>query len=86
MNIEIVLAYTHTQEIKTLFTEYTNMLIANDSSFQNYLEIQNYDEEILDTLPFLEKAIHMYEKLGFYTIDCYNNSPMDTSLYMRLDL
>ncbi len=160
MNIEIVLAYQHTQEIKTLFAEYTNMLIANDSSFQTYLDIQHYDEEIndleekygmpcgrlylaycngeaagciglkridetncemkrlyvrpqfrgkqigkllvqriiidakeigystmlLDTLPFLESAICMYENYGFYTIDCYNNSPMSTSIYMRLDL
>ncbi len=160
MNIEIVLAYMHTQEINTLFSEYTNMLIANDASFQDYLDIQHYDEEInhleekyglpsgrlylaycngeaagciglknidkkncemkrlyvrpqfrdknigtllvqkiitdakeigysymlLDTLPFLEKAVHMYEKFGFYTIDCYNNSPMNTSIYMRLDL
>ena len=41
---------------------------------------------LLDTLPFLEKAIHMYEEFGFYPIDCYNNSPMCTSIYMRLDL
>ena len=38
MNIEIVLAYEHTQEINALFSEYTNMLITNDSSFQNYLD------------------------------------------------
>lgn len=160
MNTEIILAYTHTQEINALFSEYTNMLIANDSSFQNYLAVQHYDEEInhledkygmpsgrlylaycngeaagciglkkidekscemkrlyvrpqfrgrnigkllvrkiitdakeigysymlLDTLPFLETAIHMYEKFGFYPIDCYNDSPMSTSIYMRLDL
>lgn len=160
MDIKIVLAYMHTQEITALFSEYTNMLVANDRSFQNYLDLQRYDEEIqhleekygvpsgrlylaycdgeaagciglknmdgmncemkrlyvrpqfrgknigklliqkiigdakgigysymlLDTLPFLEKAIHMYEKFGFYTIDCYNNSPMSTSIYMRLDL
>ena len=160
MNIEIVLAYAHTQEINTLFSEYTNMLIAKDSSFQNYLVLLNYygelnhleekygmpsgrlylaycngeaagciglkniDEKncemkrlyvrpqfrennigklliqkiisdakeigysymLLDTLPFLEKAVHLYEKFGFYTIDCYNNSPMSTSIYMRLDL
>lgn len=48
MNIEIVLAYKYTQEIKILFSEYTNMLIANDSSFQDYLNIQHYDEEIND--------------------------------------
>ena len=160
MDVEIVLAYMHTQEINILFSEYTNMLIANDRSFQNYLDIQHYDEEInhleekygmpfgrlylaycngeaagciglknidekncemkrlyvrpqfrekqigkllvqkiitdakeigyshmlLDTLPFLEKAIHMYEKLGFYTIERYKNSPMSTTNYMRLDL
>ncbi len=160
MNVEIVLAYMHTQEINALFSEYTNMLIANDNSFQNYLDLQDYDEEInhleekygmpsgrlylaycneeaagciglrniderncemkrlyvrpkfreknigkllvqkiitdakeigysymlLDTLPFLEKAIHMYKKFGFYTIDSYNNSPMNTSIYMKLDL
>ena len=160
MDVEIVLAYMHTQEINALFSEYTNMLIANDNSFQNYLDLQDYDEEInhleekygmpsgrlylaycneeaagciglrniderncemkrlyvrpkfreknigkllvqkiitdakeigysymlLDTLPFLEKAIHMYKKFGFYTIDSYNNSPMNTSIYMKLDL
>ena len=160
MNIEIVSAYTHEQEINTLFSEYTNMLIANDCSIQNYLDIQHYEEEInhldekygmpsgrlylayyneeaagciglknidgkncemkrfyvrpqfrrknigkllvqkiiadakeigysymlLDTLPFLENAIHIYEKFGFYTIECYNNNPISTSIYMKLDL
>ena len=160
MNIEIVLAYMHTQEINALFSGYTNMLMTNDSSFQNYLDIQHYEEEIndlekkygmpfgrlylaycngevagciglknidkkncemkrlyvkpqfrgknigkllvqkiiteakeigyshmlLDTLPFLEKAIYLYKQFGFYTIDSYNNSPMSTSIYMRLDL
>ncbi len=160
MSTEIVLAYLHPQEINTLFSEYTNMLIENDSSFQNYLDIQHYEEEIdhleekygmpfgrlylafcdgeaagciglkkidetncemkrlyvrpkfrgkhigkllvqkiiadakeigysyilLDTLPFLEKAIQMYEKFGFYPVDCYNDSPMRTSIYMRLVL
>lgn len=160
MKIEIIPAYQHKQEIKQLFSEYTNMLLAGDSSFQEYLAIQHYDEEIehleekygmplgrlylarcneeaagciglrkldekncemkrlyvrpqfrkikiggqliekiimdakeigysymlLDTLPFLEKAIHLYESFGFYTIDCYNDSPMSTSIYMRLDI
>ena len=35
MNIEIVLAYRHAQEINALFSEYTDMLIANDSSFED---------------------------------------------------
>ncbi len=160
MNIKIIPAYDHPEEIGTLFSEYTNMLIAGDPSFQEYLDIQNYEEEIkhlevkygtpngrlylayyedqlagciglrkiddkncemkrlyvrpefrgkhignqliqkiiedakvigysymlLDTLPFLESAIHMYKKFGFYEIESYNNSPMDTSIYMKLDL
>ncbi len=40
----------------------------------------------LDTLPFLKSAIHLYNKFGFYEIESYNNSPMDTSIYMKLDL
>lgn len=160
MKIEIIPAYQHKQEIKTLFSEYTDMLIAGDSSFQKYLEMQHYDEEIehlerkygmpfgrlylaycdgeaagciglrkmdeencemkrlyvrptfrknkiggqlvekiimdakeigysymlLDTLPFLDQAVHLYESFGFYTIDCYNDSPMSSAIYMRLDL
>ena len=46
MKIEIVLAYRHPQDIRALFSEYTNMLIINDSSFQNYLDIQHYDNEL----------------------------------------
>lgn len=160
MSIEIVQGYEHPQEIGMLFSEYTNMLIENDSSFKKYLDIQHYDEEIkhletkyglpygrlylaycdgeaagciglrkidehncemkrlyvrhefrgkkigeqlvrkiitdakeigysymlLDTLPFLENAILMYKKFGFYEIESYNDSPMCTSIYMKLDL
>lgn len=159
-NIEILPAYHCETEIRELFSEYTDMLIAGDSSFRKYLDIQNYEEELahlenkygppygrlylarvdgaaagciglrkmdgqncemkrlyvrpqfrgnglgallvqkviadarsvgysamfLDTLPFLESAIHMYKKLGFYLIDCYNNSPMSNAVYMKLDL
>ena len=45
-----------------------------------------YKELLLDTLPFLESAIHLYEKLGFVLIEKYNDSPMDTSIYMKLTL
>lgn len=160
MNIELLLAYEFPQEVAMLFSEYTNMLIEGDATFKEYLEIQNYDEELnhleikyglpygrlylaycdgqlagciglrkideqncemkrlyvrpnfrakhignqlieqiitdakeigyscmlLDTLPFLKSAIHIYERYGFYEISSYNNSPMDTSIYMRLDL
>lgn len=160
MDIKIIPAYHHSQEIRELFSEYTEMLISGDPAFKEYLEIQNYDAELehledkygmpagrlylaycdgktagciglkkldddncemkrlyvrpelrgrkigglliqkiiddaktigykhmlLDTLPFLESAVHMYKKWGFYEIGCYNDSPMDSSIYMRLDL
>lgn len=160
MHIKILPAYDSPQEVATLFSEYTNMFIEGDASFQKYLEIQNYDAELehletkyglpygrlyiaycdnqlagcvglrkidmqscemkrlyvrpefrgkrignclvrqiisdakkigymhvlLDTLPFLKSAIHMYKQYGFYEIPSYNDSPMDTSIYMRLDL
>ena len=34
MNITIIPAYDYPQEIGILFSEYTNMLIASDPSFQ----------------------------------------------------
>ena len=45
-----------------------------------------YSYMLLDTLPFLQSAIRMYKKFGFYEIERYNDSPMDTSIYMKLDL
>ena len=160
MNIKILPAYDFPEEIKLLFSEYTDILIEGDPSFKEYLEIQNYDDELkhlekkyglpygrlylvyynnevagciglkkidkkncemkrlyvrpkfrgkqigeqliekiikaakeigysymlLDTLPFLKGAIYLYKKYGFYEIASYNNSPMDTSIYMKLDL
>ena len=41
---------------------------------------------LLDTLPFLQPAIQLYKKYGFYEIERYNDSPMVTSIYMKLDL
>lgn len=160
MGIKIVSAYDRAEEVRRLFEEYTDMLIENDPSFQEYLDIQNYSEEmehlekknglpdgrlylaycdeelagciglrkmdsqncemkrlyvrpafrgrkignllvekiiddakkigysymLLDTLPFLKSAIHMYKKYGFYEINSYNDSPMNTSIYMKLNL
>ena len=160
MSVKILPAYDFSQEIKLLFSEYTDILIEGDPSFKEYLEIQNYDDELkhlekkyglpygrlylvyynnevagciglkkidkkncemkrlyvrpkfrgkqigeqliekiikaakeigysymlLDTLPFLKGAIYLYKKYGFYEIASYNNSPMDTSIYMKLDL
>ncbi len=45
-----------------------------------------YAHMLLDTLPFLQSAVHMYKKYGFYEIPSYNDSPMDSSIYMKLDL
>ena len=160
MSIKILPAYDFPEEIKLLFSEYTDILIEGDPSFKEYLEIQNYDDELkhlekkyglpygrlylvyynnevagciglkkidkkncemkrlyvrpkfrgkqigeqliekiikaakeigysymlLDTLPFLKGAIYLYKKYGFYEIASYNNSPMDTSIYMKFDL
>lgn len=170
MEIRLIPAHASPREIGILFSEYTDMLIAGDKSFEKYLQIQHYDEELrhleakygppagrlylayldtegraeekengglagciglrrlddercemkrlyvrpafrgkgiggrlirqvvadareigytymlLDTLPFLEKALGMYRQFGFYEIPCYNDSPMEASIYMRLDL
>ncbi len=163
MEIKIVSTYDR-EEIGALFSEYTEMLIKGAPSIKEYLEIQNYDEELthledkyglpegrlyvaycggeaagciglkplnkksggdsgevkrlyvrpefrgqhigslliqrikedageigyrhlyLDTLPFLESAVRLYKRLGFYEIEKYNNSPMKDGIYMRLDL
>lgn len=45
-----------------------------------------YRTMLLDTLPFLQGAIHLYRKYGFYEIERYNDSPVEHAVYMRLDL
>lgn len=160
MNLELKLAYDEKDEIKKLFTEYTNMLIETNPQMAIYLEIQNYDDELLhlekkygipdgrlyiayidekpagcvalrklddtkcelkrlfvrpefrgqnlghvlikqiiddaksigyeslflDTLPFLKSAIHLYKSFGFKETEPYNNSPVDTTIFMKLKL
>lgn len=160
MDVKIIPAYDYPREVGILFAEYTDLLISGDSTFQKYLDIQHYDEELkdlkakygapygrlylayasnevagciglkkideencemkrlyvrpqfrgkhignqliskiitdakeigysymlLDTLPFLQSAIHMYQNYGFYEIGSYNDSPMASSIYMKLDL
>lgn len=46
MSLKLIPACEKIQEVKTLFSEYTDMLVAGDSTFQNYLDLQNYDEEL----------------------------------------
>ena len=160
MSLEIKVGYNEKDEIKKLFSEYTDMLIENEPGMAKYLKLQDYDYELshlenkygmpegrlyiayvdgspagcvcirklsntncelkrlfvrpkfrghklgeilvqkviddaksigyknmyLDTLPFLESAIHLYTKLGFYKTDSYVNSTLDTSIYMKLEL
>ena len=45
-----------------------------------------YESILLDTVPFLDTAIQMYNRRGFHDIPKYNNSPMASTLYMKLDL
>ena len=45
-----------------------------------------YKHILLDTLPFLETAISMYKRYGFYEIESYNNTPMDNLIYLKYDL
>ena len=42
-----------------------------------------YKTMLLDTLPFLQAALKLYKDYGFEEIERYNDSPMDTSIYMR---
>lgn len=160
VSLELIPGYDRPAEILSLFTEYTQMLVSHDPSFQIYLDIQHYEDELrdleakygrpegrlylalwegeaagcialrkldgqrcemkrlyvrpafrghkigdalvdrvlqdakaigyrhmlLDTLPFLESAIHMYQKRGFYRIPCYNDSPVETTIFMQCDL
>lgn len=45
-----------------------------------------YSNMLLDTLPFLQTAITMYKRFGFYEIESYNGSPMDGLVYLKLEL
>ena len=160
MGLELLPAYGRQEEIVTLFTEYTEMLMAQDEIVRQYLILQHYEKELehpeskygmpagrlylaywdgqlagciglrkldeergelkrlyvrpdfrghqigeqmirqvladarevgyrhvlLDTLPFLHAAIRLYRKIGFYEIGRYNDSPVETTLFMQYDL
>ena len=48
MNMEwsILPGYAREEEIRELFTEYTNMVLAGDPAFAGYLARQHYEEEL----------------------------------------
>ncbi len=41
---------------------------------------------LLDTLPFLTVAQHIYTKLGFYEVPPHHESPMGNSIFMQYDI
>ncbi len=46
MKIELIEGYSHEEEIRALFQEYTDTLIECDKGFKEYLNKQNYDDEL----------------------------------------
>lgn len=54
MELEIKDGYEFKSELKELFTEYTDSLIEGDKTFAEYLQQQNYDQEVQ----------HLEEKYG----------------------
>lgn len=45
-----------------------------------------YSSILLDTQPELFEALALYESLGFYVTERYNDSLLPDTIYMRLDL
>jgi len=160
MPLEIRLAYDDLDNIKELFAEYVKLLFGLERNFQDFLDLQAYDDEVdrltekyglpngrlyiayldnqvsgcialrriddttcemkrlyvrpafrghnigaalvetivrdakeigyqsmlLDSLPALKQAIALYERMGFYNIPPYNDSPVARTVFMKLDL
>lgn len=55
MGLEIKEGYKYNKEIRELFTEYANLVIAGDKAFIEYLKMQHFDQEIE----------HLEEKYGY---------------------
>ena len=45
-----------------------------------------YRHVLLDTLPFLRSAIYLYREIGFREIGCYNDSPVEATIFLQYDL
>ena len=45
-----------------------------------------YGKMRLDSFPFMEAAVSMYEMFGFRPIGNYNGNPSDNALFFELDL
>lgn len=68
MNVRIELAYDKIDEIRGLFTEYTNMLLNTYEGIGDCLKIQNYDDEVRDL-----NAKYGLPMGRLYVIYCENN-------------
>ena len=40
----------------------------------------------LDTFPFMESALRLYRRYGFYEIGRYNDNPAPSAIFLQLDL
>lgn len=56
MDIELEPAYGCPDETALLFSEYTSLLTEIDGSFQQYLELQNYSEELANPQKKIQSA------------------------------
>lgn len=45
-----------------------------------------YKHMRLDTFPFMDTAVRIYRKYGFYNIERYNDNLAKTAVFMQLDL
>lgn len=52
----------------------------------NDAKVMGFRAMYLDTLPYLDSAIRLYRRMGFHLTEKYNDSPMDTSIFMKHDL
>lgn len=99
MKTELIPAYDREDEIIKLFTEYTDMLVKTDPVFVKYLDLQGYGDEVRDLdkkygLPDgrLYLALLNGKSAGCVALrrlndtECYNDSPVETTLFMKLDL
>ncbi len=51
MEFELILAYDRPQDVRALFTEYTDALIETDPGVLSYLRQQHYERELEDAAP-----------------------------------
>jgi len=77
-------------EMKRLYVkpEFRNLSIARQLTSAIIQDAKGigYTHMLLDTLPSLVPAIKLYESIGFYRIGPYNDSPVENTIFMRLDL